>query len=207
MSADRLTNRRRFHAALLFVLELLPARTVVVHPETPDRTLAVSESKRRHFSSWQGNRGAARRRTSVPPRGALRSVIEPATASAATAQDLYAPRGAAVPVPKPQGGKGPFPDGNKLDASPRTRAYTPLRFFPNSVALGKICKCTQINGHLLFLFHKQSISRILKSLKRVFPVRAEALRRSIDSSLPNPAQNHCCALQTVDYIAPIRQAA
>jgi hypothetical protein len=27
-------------------------------------------------------------------------------------QDLHAPRGAAVPVPKPQGGKEPFPDGN-----------------------------------------------------------------------------------------------
>ena len=33
------------------------------HPETPDGTLAVSNSKRRHFSYWQGNQGVARRRT------------------------------------------------------------------------------------------------------------------------------------------------
>ncbi len=36
-----------------------------VHPETPDETLAVFDSERRHFSSWQGNRGVARRRTWV----------------------------------------------------------------------------------------------------------------------------------------------
>ena len=29
--------------------------------------------------------------------------------------DLYAPRGVAVPVPKRQGGKGPFPGGNELE--------------------------------------------------------------------------------------------
>src|SRR5919198_2634787 len=31
-----------------------------VHPETPDVTLVVSGSKRRHFLSWQGNQGIAR---------------------------------------------------------------------------------------------------------------------------------------------------
>jgi len=36
-----------------------------VHPETPDETLLVSNSETRDFSSWQGNRGVARRRTSV----------------------------------------------------------------------------------------------------------------------------------------------
>ena len=33
------------------------------HPETPDVKLLVSDSERRDFSSWQGNRGVARRRT------------------------------------------------------------------------------------------------------------------------------------------------
>src|SRR5208283_5402671 len=36
-----------------------------VHPETSDESLAVFDSERRHFSSWQGNRGVARRRTYV----------------------------------------------------------------------------------------------------------------------------------------------
>ena len=36
-----------------------------VHPETPDETLLVSNSETRDFSSWQGNQGVARRRTSV----------------------------------------------------------------------------------------------------------------------------------------------
>ena len=36
-----------------------------VHPETPDETLLVSNLGTRDFSSWQGNRGVARRRTSV----------------------------------------------------------------------------------------------------------------------------------------------
>ena len=34
-----------------------------VHPETPDKTLLVSNLERRDFSSWLGNRGVARRRT------------------------------------------------------------------------------------------------------------------------------------------------
>ncbi len=34
-----------------------------IHPETPNETLAVSNSERRHFSSWQGNQGFTRRRT------------------------------------------------------------------------------------------------------------------------------------------------
>jgi hypothetical protein len=38
---------------------------VSVHPETPDETLLVSNSETRDFSSWQGNQGVARRRTSV----------------------------------------------------------------------------------------------------------------------------------------------
>jgi hypothetical protein len=36
---------------------------VVSHPETPDETLLVSNSETRDFSSWQGNRGLARRRS------------------------------------------------------------------------------------------------------------------------------------------------
>ncbi len=54
----------------------------------PDKFYALRGfcSKRRHFSYWQGNRGVARRRTWVPPRGASRSVIEPAEASAATVE-------------------------------------------------------------------------------------------------------------------------
>ncbi|MGD0843021.1 MAG: hypothetical protein ABSA06_01450 [Geobacteraceae bacterium] len=36
-----------------------------VHTETPDETLLVSNSETRDFSSWQGNQGVARRRTSV----------------------------------------------------------------------------------------------------------------------------------------------
>jgi hypothetical protein len=47
-------------------------------------------SKRNHFSCWQGNRGVARRRTLVPPRGWVdglsRSEIEPPEASSATAR-------------------------------------------------------------------------------------------------------------------------
>ena len=35
------------------------------HPETPDVKLPVSNSERRDFSSWQGNQGIARRRTTV----------------------------------------------------------------------------------------------------------------------------------------------
>jgi hypothetical protein len=35
------------------------------HQETPDEKLAVSDSESGDFSSWQGNRGIARRRTSV----------------------------------------------------------------------------------------------------------------------------------------------
>jgi hypothetical protein len=38
---------------------------ISVHPETPDETLLVSNSETRDFSSWQGNRGVARRRTLV----------------------------------------------------------------------------------------------------------------------------------------------
>jgi hypothetical protein len=38
---------------------------VRVHPESPDETLPVSNSETRNFSSWQGNRGVVRRRTSV----------------------------------------------------------------------------------------------------------------------------------------------
>jgi hypothetical protein len=34
-----------------------------VHPETPDKTLPVSDSERRHFTSRLGNQGFARRRT------------------------------------------------------------------------------------------------------------------------------------------------
>jgi len=45
--------------------ELRNVTLVSVHPETPDVTLTVSNSERRHFSSWQGNRGFARRRTWV----------------------------------------------------------------------------------------------------------------------------------------------
>ncbi len=36
-----------------------------VHPETSDGKQAVSDLERRHFSSCQGNRGVARRRTYV----------------------------------------------------------------------------------------------------------------------------------------------
>src|SRR5208282_5277115 len=36
---------------------------VSFHLETPDETLALSESQRRDFSFWLGNRGLARRRT------------------------------------------------------------------------------------------------------------------------------------------------
>jgi hypothetical protein len=35
------------------------------HPETPDEKLLVFNSESRIFSSWQGNQGVARRRTSV----------------------------------------------------------------------------------------------------------------------------------------------
>jgi hypothetical protein len=38
---------------------------VSFHPETPDAKLLVSNSETRIFSSWQGNQGIARRRTSV----------------------------------------------------------------------------------------------------------------------------------------------
>ncbi|SPF46262.1 hypothetical protein SBDP1_590039 [Syntrophobacter sp. SbD1] len=41
------------------------SKIISVHPETPDVTLTVSNSERRHFSSWQGNRVFARRRTYV----------------------------------------------------------------------------------------------------------------------------------------------
>jgi len=69
-----------------------------VHLETLDKELGVSIRKggiiwsfllpalAGTLLSWQGNRGVARRRTSVPPRGASRSGIEPAGASAATAK-------------------------------------------------------------------------------------------------------------------------
>jgi hypothetical protein len=40
-------------------------RLLSFHPETLDEKLAVSDSERRDFSSRQGNRGIARRRTSV----------------------------------------------------------------------------------------------------------------------------------------------
>ncbi len=60
----------------------------------PNKRLAVSDSERRHFSSWQGNQGVVRRRTWVPPRGWVgglsRSLIEPAEASAAGAERLAA---------------------------------------------------------------------------------------------------------------------
>ena len=66
--------------------EIMTSNQFSVHPEIPDETLAVSDSERRHFSFWLGNRGIARRRTWVPPRGASRSAIEPAEASVATAE-------------------------------------------------------------------------------------------------------------------------
>jgi hypothetical protein len=57
--------------------------------------MCTSSSRWKVSGAWQCQE-VARRRTYVPPRGASRSVIEPAGTSAATAQ----------------GGKGPFPDGN-----------------------------------------------------------------------------------------------
>ncbi len=41
------------------------ALLVSVHPETPDGHSEVFELETRSFSSWQGNQGLARRRTSV----------------------------------------------------------------------------------------------------------------------------------------------
>ena len=85
-------------------------------------------SERRHFSFWQGKSlpsfatssgpvhlpkgGLARRRTWVPPSGASRSAIEPAEASAATAE-ISTLREAWRS--HRQGGKAPFPGGNELD--------------------------------------------------------------------------------------------
>ncbi len=63
-----------------------PLFTAGVHPGTPDETLVVSDSERRSFSFWQGNRWLAQRRTWVPPRGG----------------------------PTAPGRKKPFPDGNWL---------------------------------------------------------------------------------------------
>jgi hypothetical protein len=51
-----------------------------VHPKRPDETQSVSYSERRDLLSWQGNQGLARRRTSVPSRGASGLVINIARA-------------------------------------------------------------------------------------------------------------------------------
>ena len=65
-------------------------------------------SERRHFSLWLGNQGLARRRTWVPPRGASRSCL-------CRRRRQWPSR---LAVPPPQGGKGPFPDGNLLFRNP-----------------------------------------------------------------------------------------
>jgi hypothetical protein len=56
-----LAEMERFYTAKGLEMQEL----VSFHPEPPDEKLLVSDSERRDFSSWQGNRGVARRRTSV----------------------------------------------------------------------------------------------------------------------------------------------
>ncbi len=56
-----------FHTAKVgFAPAMLAAKRLISsHPETPDEELLVSELESSDFSSWQGNRGIARRRTTV----------------------------------------------------------------------------------------------------------------------------------------------
>jgi len=54
----------RYNALGIGVI-LMSDGLVSFHPETPDEKLAVSDLESGDFSFWQGNRGIARRRTTV----------------------------------------------------------------------------------------------------------------------------------------------
>src|SRR5208337_2799539 len=116
-------------------------RLISFHPETPDERLAVSDSERRHFSSWQGNRGVARRRTSVPPRGASRSVIETAEASAATAEGSGQ---VGRRSHRPRAEKDPF--RTETNSWPVTRDQNAIPFYPATVYHGMTRSCKTATG-------------------------------------------------------------
>jgi hypothetical protein len=61
---DCLLCRARDEKSPAYIFRRAPL-LVSYHPETPDMKLAVSELESGDFSFWQGNRGIARRRTTV----------------------------------------------------------------------------------------------------------------------------------------------